>query len=90
MKSNASLGRFITFIQLLGQSKNEAVAGSNLIHTQPAAADLLPLTRFLRAILDRVGAHEHLELGKPTRLRSFSGSERRSKAPKKGKESESL
>jgi hypothetical protein len=65
MKSNASLGRFMTFIELLGQSKNEVVAGSNPIHTQPAAAGLLPLTRFLRAILDRVGDHEHLQAGHP-------------------------
>jgi hypothetical protein len=63
MKSNILLGPFVTFILLLELPKNEVVAGSNLIHTQPAAADLLPLTRFLRAILDRVRAHEQVQAG---------------------------
>jgi hypothetical protein len=62
VNSNAVLGRFITFILLLALPKNRAVAGSNLIHTQPAAADLLPLTRLLSATLDRVRAHEQLQV----------------------------
>lgn len=57
MKSNGRLERFITLILLLGLPKNQAVACNNT-HIQPALPDFLPLTRFLRATLDRVRVRE--------------------------------
>jgi len=61
MKSNALLGRFITFILLMGLPKNRAVASGNRMHPQPKTADLLPLTRFLKATLERVQEREILQ-----------------------------
>ncbi len=60
MKSNDRLGWFITFILLSVAPKKRAVAFSKFTLIQPAIPDLLPLTRFLKNVLDRVRAHESL------------------------------
>jgi hypothetical protein len=57
MKTDALLERFITLILLLGLPHKQATAGS-LRHIQPTTADLLPLTRFLKTMLEQVRAHE--------------------------------
>ena len=58
MKSNCLLGKFISFILLLGLPKCRAVVSGTFIYTQPMTADLLPLTRFVLAVLDSVRAQE--------------------------------
>jgi len=58
MKPTGLLGRFISFILLLGLPKSRAVVSGNFIYAQPATADLLPLTRCVLAVLDSVRAQE--------------------------------
>jgi hypothetical protein len=58
MKDKARLGFFITFILLSGLPKNRALAVPKFTHIQSAMPQLLPLTRFLKATLDRVRARE--------------------------------
>jgi hypothetical protein len=56
MKDDVRLGLFITFILLASAPKNRSVARQDFI--QPPMPQLLPLTRLLKAVLDRVQNHE--------------------------------
>jgi len=56
MKSQAQMGRFITFVLLLHMS--HISGSSNPIHSQPTVADSLSLAQVLKAAMERARAHE--------------------------------
>ena len=57
MERNGRLCWFITFI-LLSAPQKRAVAASDFTHIQPVIPELLPITRYLKAVLDRARARE--------------------------------
>jgi hypothetical protein len=56
MKDDVRLRCFITFILLAGVPRNRSAAPQDFI--QPAMPQLLPLTGFLKLVLERVREHE--------------------------------
>jgi hypothetical protein len=46
---------------LLGLPKSRVFVSGDLIHTQPTTADLLPLTRFVLAVLESVRHQEFIQ-----------------------------
>jgi len=57
MKSQR-LGSFIGFILLAAAPQNQAEADSSLTHPQPATANLISLTQFLKAALELTQSHQ--------------------------------
>jgi hypothetical protein len=55
MKDDVRLGLFMTFILLANAPKKRSAARQDI---QPAMPQLLPLTRFLQAALERAKEHE--------------------------------
>jgi hypothetical protein len=61
------LEKFISFILLLSLPKNRSALSGNSAHTEEVTAALLPLTQFLKAVLERVRTHELLLTRSPRR-----------------------